>query len=82
MGRDFERDDPDFSANLREGLNVVLQQDRFAAEQVERMLSEDDRRNREMLFSSDETLVTGRRLMQRMIEAELPVAPVERALAS
>lgn len=77
MGRDFKQDDPSFDDMMREKLIGVLQEDRFAAEEIERLLAGSGGEPAEMLFRSDKTLVTGRRLMQQMMSRERePQAPV------
>jgi phenylpropionate dioxygenase-like ring-hydroxylating dioxygenase large terminal subunit len=72
--RDFAIGDEAVSEIFRGAVAATLDQDVFAAVEVERLLQAGGR-PAEMLFRSDATLVKGRRLLEHMIAAERPGEP-------
>lgn len=67
IGRDFALDDAELSDKMFHALSPVLEEDRFASEQIEKTLAAADRPPQELLFASDRTLVQGRRVLERMM---------------
>ena len=62
--------DPDFIEIARVALAPVIDEDIFASEEIEKMIALCGGRPDELLIRSDRTAVTGRRMLQAMMDAE------------
>lgn len=78
----FARRIPNFGEGMRQTLPIPLKQDVEAAEAIEAMIVACKDAPEEMLFKSDATLVTGRRMMEQMMERERAVRTDPPSLAN
>jgi len=62
--------DPDGAANIREPLRAVLAEDVFATEEIEKMIALVGGSPDELMIKSDQNAVTGRRMLQAMMDRE------------
>ncbi|MEQ6333758.1 aromatic ring-hydroxylating dioxygenase subunit alpha [Sphingobium sp. MK2] len=75
--RDFGVEDKNASTMFRAAVSATLDEDMFAAEEVERHLQATST-PRELLFRSDATLVKGRRMLEELMASEKSLLEITR----
>lgn len=73
--RNFRKDD-DFTRVLHGHISAAVKEDVDASEDIERMIEPDARAEEDINSPADAAAVKGRRIMQRLIDAEVAPAPV------
>ena len=70
FARSFRLGDDALTAKMLASFGKVLEQDSFAAEEIEKQVRGMNRPHKEMLFKSDKTLAAGRKILETMIKKE------------